>query len=61
MAAVGAGHIIGALKGKRIRHQGMWFDTRSTDFTPRVGAQMSWGAYEGAETRMIRRFLRGSA
>jgi FkbM family methyltransferase len=55
-----AGRIIGALTRKRIRHQGLLFDTRSADFTPRVRAQMFWGAYEGAETRMIRRFLRGS-
>jgi FkbM family methyltransferase len=60
VAGHGAGQVIGALTGKRIRHQGLWFDTRSTDFTPQVRAQMFWGAYEGAETRMIRRFLRGS-
>jgi FkbM family methyltransferase len=53
-----AGRLIGALTRKRIRHQGLLFDTRSDDFTPRVRAQMFWGAYEGAETRMIRRFLR---
>jgi FkbM family methyltransferase len=56
----GAGRVISALTGKRIRHQGLWFDTRSSDFTPRVRAQMFWGTYEGAETRMIRSFLRGS-
>lgn len=56
-----AGRVIGTLTAKRIRHQGLWFDTRSRDFTPRVRAQMFWGAYEGAETRMIRSFLRGSA
>ena len=44
----------------RIRHQGLWFDTRSTDFSPRVRAQMFWGGYEGAETRMIRSMLRDS-
>ena len=52
-----AGQIIGALTRNRIRHQGLWFHTRSADFTPRVRAQMFWGAYEGTETRMIRSFL----
>ncbi|MGH3257968.1 MAG: FkbM family methyltransferase [Streptosporangiaceae bacterium] len=33
---------------------------QSDDFSPSVRAQMFWGAYEGAETRMIRSFLRGS-
>jgi FkbM family methyltransferase len=56
-----AGRVIGALTGKRIRHQGLWFDARSHDFSPRARAQMFWGAYEGAETRMIRRFLENSA
>lgn len=46
VAGHGAGQVIGALTGKRIRHQGLWFDTRSTDFTPQVRAQMFWGAYE---------------
>jgi FkbM family methyltransferase len=55
-----AGRLIGTLNRNRIRHQGLWFDTRSPDFSPRVRAQMFWGGYEGAETRMIRSFLRGS-
>ena len=55
-----AGRLIGTLTRNRIRHQGLWFDTRSPDFSPRVRAQMFWGGYEGAETRMIRSFLRGS-
>ncbi len=55
-----SGQIIGTLTRKRIRHQGLWFDTRSPDFSPRVRAQMFWGGYEGAETRMIQSFLRGS-
>lgn len=55
-----AGRLIGTLTRNRIRHQGLWFDTRSSDFSPRVRAQMFWGGYEGAETRMIRSFLRGS-
>jgi len=54
-----SGRIIGALTRERIRHQGLWFDTRSSDFSPRVRAQMFWGSYEGAETRMIQSFLRG--
>lgn len=60
VAGDSAGRVIGALVSKRIRHQGLWFDTRSSDFTPAVRAQMFWGAYEGAETRMIRNYLRGS-
>jgi FkbM family methyltransferase len=56
-----AGRVIGGLTGKRIRHQGLWFDTRSSDFSPTVRAQMFWGGYEGAETRMIRSVLRGSS
>jgi hypothetical protein len=59
MAALLASHRAGQ-SGKRIRHQGIWFDTRSSDFIPEVRAQMFWGAYEGAETRMIHRFLRDS-
>jgi hypothetical protein len=60
VASNGAGHVIGALTRNRVRHQGLRFDVRSEDFSPRVRAQMFWGAYEGAETRMIRRFLRDS-
>jgi FkbM family methyltransferase len=56
----GAGRVIGLVTGKQIRHRGLWFDTRSADFTPRVRAQMFWGIYESAETRAIRTFLRGS-
>ena len=56
-----AGLVIGALSRKRIRHHGLWFDTQSADFSPRVRAQMFWGAYEGAETRMIRSVLRASS
>src|ERR1019366_3942812 len=37
-----------------------WFDTRSNDFNPQVRAQMFWGLYESAETRLIRNYLRGS-
>jgi FkbM family methyltransferase len=55
-----AGRVIGTLTRKRISHQGLWFDTRSSDFSPSVRAQMFWGAYEGAETRMIRSSLHGS-
>jgi FkbM family methyltransferase len=56
-----AGRLIGALTGNRVRHQGLRFDVRSDDFSPRVRAQMFWGAYEGAETRMIRSFLTGAS
>jgi FkbM family methyltransferase len=55
-----AGLLIGALSGNRVRHHGLWFDVRSSDFSPQVRAQMFWGAYEGAETRMIRSLLHGS-
>ena len=55
-----AGLLIGAISGNRVRHHGLWFDVRSSDFSPQVRAQMFWGAYEGAETRMIRSLLRGS-
>jgi FkbM family methyltransferase len=55
-----AGGVIGTLSRKRIRHHGLWFDVRSKNFSPRVRAQMFWGIYEGAETRMIRRFLQAS-
>jgi FkbM family methyltransferase len=55
-----AGRVIGALTRNRVRHQGLQFDVRSDDFSPRVRAQMFWGAYEGAETRMIRSFLTGA-
>ena len=55
-----AGRAIGVVMRRRIRHMGLWFDTRSTDFSPQVRAQMFWGNYESAETRMIRSFLRGS-
>jgi FkbM family methyltransferase len=59
-ASEAAGRIIGALTRNRIRHQGLWFDTRSTDFSPKVRAQMFWGGYERAEIQMIRSFLRDS-
>ena len=55
-----AGRVIGALSANRVRHQGVWFDVRGSDFSPQVRAQMFWGSYEGAETRMIRELLRGS-
>jgi FkbM family methyltransferase len=55
-----AGRLIGAVTGKRIRHHGLWFDTRSSVFSPRVRAQMFWGIYEGAETRAIAAVLRDS-
>ena len=60
VASDAAGRAIGALTRNRIRHQGLWFDTRGPDFSPRVRAQMFWGGYEGAETRMIRSVLRAS-
>jgi FkbM family methyltransferase len=55
-----AGRLIGTLSGYRVRHHGLWFDVRSSDFSPQVRAQMFWGAYESTETRMIRGLLRGS-
>ena len=55
-----AGRLIAALSGYRVRHHGLWFNVRSSDFSPEVRAQMFWGAYESAETRMIRGLLRGS-
>src|ERR1035441_2867248 len=55
-----AGRFIGAMSGNRVRHHGLWFDVRSSDFSPQVRAQMFWGGYEGAETRMIRGLLPGS-
>lgn len=56
----GAGQVIGALTRRRIRHHGIWFDTRSSDFSPVVRAQMFWGGYESTETRMIHNTLKGS-
>src|ERR1700733_4995035 len=56
-----AGQLIGAVTRKWIRHQGLWFDTRSSDFSPTVRAQMFFGGYESAETRMIRRVLQNSS
>jgi len=55
-----AGRLIGALSGNRVRHHGLWFDVRGSDFSPQVRAQIFWGAYESAETRMIHGLLRGS-
>jgi FkbM family methyltransferase len=55
-----AGRLIEALSGNRIRHHGLWFDVRSNDFSPHVRAQMFWGVYESAETRMIHGLLCGS-
>jgi FkbM family methyltransferase len=55
-----AGRVIGAMTGNRVRHQGLWFDVGSSDFSPSVRAMMFWGSYEGAETRMIRSLLGGS-
>lgn len=55
-----AGRVISALTRGRVRHQGLWFDVSGGDFSPRILASMFWGGYEGAETRMIRAFLRDS-
>lgn len=55
-----AGRLIGALSANRIRHHGLVFDVRSSDFSPQIRAQMFCGSYEGAETRMIRELLCGS-
>jgi FkbM family methyltransferase len=60
LASDTAGRVIGALSRNRIRHRGLWFDVRSSDFSPRVRAQMFWGMYESAETRMIKSLLQGS-
>jgi FkbM family methyltransferase len=60
LASDRAGRVLGVLTRNRVRHQGLWFDVESDDFSPSVRAQMFWGAYEGAETRMIRGFLRDS-
>jgi FkbM family methyltransferase len=60
LGGAGAGRVIGAVCRKRVRHQGLWFDVSSSDFSPGVRARMFWGFYEGAESRMIRAFLRGS-
>jgi FkbM family methyltransferase len=60
VASATAGRVIGTLTRRHIRHQGLWFDTRSADFSPRVRAQMFWGGYEGAETRMIQSIIRAS-
>jgi FkbM family methyltransferase len=60
IAGPGAGRVIGAVTRRRIRHYGLWFDTRSPIFSPKVRAQMFWGIYEGAETRAIRSTLRGA-
>jgi FkbM family methyltransferase len=56
-----AGRLTGPLSGYRVRHHGLWFDVSDSDFPPQVRAQMLWGAYESAETRMIRSQLGGSA
>jgi FkbM family methyltransferase len=61
VASDAAGRLIGALTRNRVRHLGVPFDVRSDDFSPRVRAQMFWGAYEGAETRMIHSFLTGAS
>lgn len=55
-----AGRIIGGVTRNQVRHHGLQFDLTSMDFTPRVRAQMFWGIYESAETRMINWYLRGS-
>jgi FkbM family methyltransferase len=55
-----AGRLIAPLSGYRVRHHGLWFNVRSSDFSPQVRAQMFWGGYESAETRMIHGLLRGS-
>lgn len=52
--------LIGVLSANRVRNHGLVFDIRSSDFSPRVRAQMFWGIYESAEIRLIRDLLRGS-
>ena len=51
------GRLIGVLSANRVRNPGLVFDVRSSDFSPRVRAQIFWGIYEGAEIRMIRDLL----
>lgn len=60
LASHRAGRVLGAVTGNRVWHRGLWFDVHSKDFSPSVRAQMFWGIYEGAETRMIKSLLRGS-
>ena len=60
ITSTSAGRIIGPLARHRIRHYGLRFDVASADFSPRVRAQLFWGSYESAETKMIQRFLQGS-
>ena len=55
-----AGRLIGTLSAHRVRHHGLVFDVRSGDFSPQVRAQMFWGIYESAETRIVRDLLCGS-
>ena len=50
VASETVGRVIGTLTRNRIHHQGLWFDTRSPDFSPRVRAQMFW-----ADMRALKR------
>jgi FkbM family methyltransferase len=61
VAGDAAGRLIGPATRYKVRHHGLEFDVRCDDFAPTVRAQMFWGAYEGAETRMVRSLLRGAS
>lgn len=54
------GRPISRITRGQIRHQGLRIDASGSQFTDNVRAQMFWGLYEAAETRMIRRYLSGS-
>ena len=43
VASTTAGRVIGTLTRNRVRHQGLRFDVRSDDFSPRVRAMAGFG------------------
>lgn len=54
------GTAIGFVARQRVRHLGITFDTSDPVFTPSIRAQLAWGIYESAETRLVARYLRNS-
>lgn len=53
------GWLINEITRSQISHQGLRIDASGPQFTHQVRAQMFWGFYEAAETRMIRKYLSG--
>lgn len=58
LTSVPVGVVIGLLTRQRPSHHGLVFDTTNPIFSHKLRAQLAWGIYESAETRMVKTYLR---